>query len=142
MGVVHTLAQLHLDRLELGSHSLLERFANDDKRAHLRDRVQKCVKSRKSNVSGFPSPSLACCFGRVAAKTDRLGLVPVQRQFETHAVLPGPAIVRARAIKAFGLTETSLHRRRSADGGGGFLSFMIVSQGLAYQPRRRATRFV
>src|SRR5262249_26334384 len=28
---------------------------------HLRDRVQKCVKPRKSNVSGFPSPRLSRC---------------------------------------------------------------------------------
>src|ERR1700730_13370980 len=27
----------------------------------LRDRVQKCVKTRKSKVSGFPSPSLSRC---------------------------------------------------------------------------------
>src|SRR5262245_25588636 len=31
-GVVHNLAQLHLDRLELGSHTLLDRLAPDDKR--------------------------------------------------------------------------------------------------------------
>src|SRR5215467_11463262 len=30
-GVVHTLAQLHLDCLELGSHSLLDGLAPDDK---------------------------------------------------------------------------------------------------------------
>jgi hypothetical protein len=35
------------------------RLAPDDERAHLRDRVQKCVKPRKSKVSGFPSPSLS-----------------------------------------------------------------------------------
>jgi hypothetical protein len=29
-GVVHTFAQLHLDRLELGSHALLDRLAPDD----------------------------------------------------------------------------------------------------------------
>src|SRR5271169_6192037 len=28
---------------------------------HLRDRVQKCVKPRKSKVSGFPSPSFSRC---------------------------------------------------------------------------------
>ena len=30
-GVVHTFAQLHLDRLELGPHALLDRLAPDDK---------------------------------------------------------------------------------------------------------------
>src|SRR5262245_22815681 len=32
-GVVHRSAQLHLDRLELGSQALLDRFAPDDTRA-------------------------------------------------------------------------------------------------------------
>src|SRR6202163_811314 len=31
------------------------------KMPHLRDRVQKCVKPRKSKVSGFPSPSFSRC---------------------------------------------------------------------------------
>ncbi len=34
-GFVHGLAQLHLDRLELGSHALLDRLAPDDKRTPL-----------------------------------------------------------------------------------------------------------
>jgi hypothetical protein len=37
-GTVHPLAQLHLDRLELGSHVLLDRLAPEPR---LRDRVQK-----------------------------------------------------------------------------------------------------
>ena len=47
----------------------------------LRDRVQKCVKPRKSKVSGFPSPVLTL-LGRVTAEADQPGLVRVQRQFE------------------------------------------------------------
>src|SRR5262252_815955 len=34
-GIMHALAQLHLDRLELGSHALLDRLAPNDKRAPL-----------------------------------------------------------------------------------------------------------
>ena len=35
---------------------------------HLRDRVQKCVKPRKSKVSGFPSPS----FSRILCLEDKI----------------------------------------------------------------------
>ena len=50
------IVQLHLDRLEPGSQALLHRLAPMTKEPRLRDRVQKCVKPRKSKVSGFPSP--------------------------------------------------------------------------------------
>jgi hypothetical protein len=47
---------------------------------HLYDRVQKWVKPKKSNVSGFPSPRLSRCLA--ATEADQSGLVRVQCQFE------------------------------------------------------------
>jgi hypothetical protein len=58
--VVHGFAQRHLDHFELGSRALLDRLAPDDE-SHLRDLVRKCLKPRKSKVSGFPSPSFPRC---------------------------------------------------------------------------------
>src|SRR5438477_156212 len=50
---------------------------------HLRDRVQKCWKPRKSKVSGFPSPSFSRCLAAWQP-----GLRRVQRQFErAHSFL-------------------------------------------------------
>src|SRR5882757_5713537 len=43
------------------------------KEPHLRDRVQKCVKPRKSKVSGFPSPSFSRCL--VAWRPKRISRV-------------------------------------------------------------------
>src|SRR5215468_10975151 len=51
-----TLIALSLARMRF--LIVLRPMTND---LHLRDRVQKWVKPKKSNVSGFPSPSLARC---------------------------------------------------------------------------------
>src|SRR5215468_2636639 len=51
-----TLSALSLARIRF--LMVLRPMTNDP---HLRDRVQKCVKPRKSNVSGFPSPRLSRC---------------------------------------------------------------------------------
>src|SRR5262245_15431357 len=51
-----TLIALSLDRIRF--LIVLRPMTNDP---HLRDRVQKWVNPKKSNVSGFPSPSLARC---------------------------------------------------------------------------------
>ena len=49
---------------------------------YLRDRVQKCVKPRKSESLRLPLSPLLTLLGRVATKADQPGLRRVQRQFE------------------------------------------------------------
>src|SRR5438270_6706733 len=55
---------------------------------HLRDRVQKCWKPRKSKVSGFPSPSFSRCLAAWRPKRISRVFAGLQRQFErAHSFL-------------------------------------------------------
>ena len=48
---------------------------------------QMCVKPRKSNVSGFPTPRAARCSGGIAPELDQPGLVGMQLQPELREPL-------------------------------------------------------
>jgi len=81
-GVVHTLAQLHLDGLELGLHPLLDRFAADDKRAPLAGSRAEVGKDLESpTFRAFPLPDSHVPWPR-GGQSDQPGLVWVQRQFK------------------------------------------------------------
>ena len=65
-GIVHTVAQLHLDHLSLARMRFLIVLRPMTNEPHLCDRVQKWVKRKKSNVSGFPLSTPLTLLGRVA----------------------------------------------------------------------------
>src|ERR1700719_3505345 len=67
---------------------------------HLRDRVQKCVKPRKSKGSGFPSPSFSRCLAASGRGELILDLadehLALGERDSTARVEPGPAAPDAR----------------------------------------------
>ena len=59
-GIVHTSTQFHLDGPKCCPHSLLDRLAPDDETSGFSRLGAESARSlRKSNVSGFPSPSFS-----------------------------------------------------------------------------------
>ena len=68
-GVVHTLAQLHLDRLEPGSQALLDRLAPDDKRVPLARSRAEVREAEEVEGFGLPLSKLLPLFGRRRPKT-------------------------------------------------------------------------
>jgi hypothetical protein len=72
---------------------------------HLRDRVQKCVKPRKSKVSGFPSASFPRCLA--AWRPKRISRVLFAPAAHAGALFPGVMPLMVAILSAAILNHVS-----------------------------------